>query len=161
MAHSLKSPRLPEVFGKAFLKGKWRGVGVARYMISLCTILWLADGEAAGWCHSGSDYESLGSRRPGAMCLWSSSSSSIWWWGGRWFTSAKELRKFASNTIIWELEGIAKAEDKGEGLSWVGPAGSCYYTLSWPQVSDLPLVLSSLWESGGWTEEMDYLGGPP
>ena len=33
-----------------FLKPRWQS-RVAGYMINLCTIRWLADGEVGGWCH--------------------------------------------------------------------------------------------------------------
>ena len=81
-------------FGRAFSKGRW-GEG-RKIVISLCTILWLADGETVRRYHRG--YQSLGSRRPEAVCSWSASTSSIW--GGRWFPSEKQLRKCPSGTII-------------------------------------------------------------
>ena len=40
----------PKGFGKAFLKARWRK-GVPVFVISLCTTLWLTDGEIAGWCN--------------------------------------------------------------------------------------------------------------
>ena len=46
-------------------------------MVSLCTIIWLADGEAEGWYHRDSGYQSSGSRRLGALCSWSLSSQHL------------------------------------------------------------------------------------
>ena len=74
-------------------------------------------------------YQSLGSRRPGALCSWSSSSSSIWWW---WRGS--HLQNNSGNVHQTLLSGYfreeAKAEGMGEGLSWEGPMGSCCVTPS-------------------------------
>jgi len=43
------------------------GDGVAGSVISLCTFLWLAYGEVTGQCPRVEQYQSLGSRKPGAM----------------------------------------------------------------------------------------------
>ena len=70
-------------------------------MVSLCTIIWLADVEAEGWYHRDSEYQSSGSRRLGALCSWSLSSQHLPFvvdWEA--FTSSKQLRKFASNIVI-------------------------------------------------------------
>ena len=66
-------------FGKALLKARLEcgGGRLQGHVISLCTIIWLVDGEGTGWCHRGSCYWSLGSRRPGAMCSWSSNISRV------------------------------------------------------------------------------------
>ena len=42
----LETPRLPSGFQQSILKTAW-GRGIPGYVISLCTILWLADGEVA------------------------------------------------------------------------------------------------------------------
>ena len=48
------------------------------------------------------------------------------------FTSVKQLRKGASDTVIWVLQSGATAEDMGEGLSQEGPTGSRSVTASPP-----------------------------
>ena len=53
VAHALKSLELPEGFQQSIFKGQVIGAGLSGYVISLRTVLWLADGEAAGWCHRG------------------------------------------------------------------------------------------------------------
>ena len=48
VAHALKSLKLPKGLGTAFLKGGGAGrAGVAGYMVCLCTVLQMADDEAA------------------------------------------------------------------------------------------------------------------
>ena len=37
----------------------------------------LAGGEVSGWCHGNELYQSLGSRGPGTVCLWSPSSGHL------------------------------------------------------------------------------------
>ena len=59
-----QTPNCPMGFRKAFLKARW-GRGVARYVISSCTIPWLVDGEVTGQCHRGQHYQSSGPSRPG------------------------------------------------------------------------------------------------
>ena len=80
-----KAPSSLKGFGKALLKaGVGGGVGGAGggdagYMISLCTILWLSDGEVAGWCHRGSHHqEAWGS----VLMVLKLLTSSICWRGG-------------------------------------------------------------------------------
>jgi len=56
-------------------------------------------------------------------------------WRGAGFISVKQLRKCASDTIIWVLQRGAEAEGMREGLSWEGSLGSClvtYKTLPFP-----------------------------
>ena len=53
MAHALKSFSLPEEFSSKHLKMAGGMGEVSGYLISSCTVLWLADGETAGWCHRG------------------------------------------------------------------------------------------------------------
>ena len=47
---------------------------------------------------------------------------------GRVFISAKQLRKFVSNTVIQVLQRGAKAENMGEVLSQEGPKRFCSVT---------------------------------
>ena len=47
---------------------------------------------------------------------------------GRVFISAKQLRKFVSNTVIQVLQRGAKAENMGEILSQEGPKRFCSVT---------------------------------
>ena len=48
VAHALKSPGFPKGFCKVFLKARWGEGVVAEFVISLSTILCLADGEVTG-----------------------------------------------------------------------------------------------------------------
>ena len=71
-----KKCELPEECHQSILKGqvRWRGwVVVTGYMISSCTILWLVDSEGKAGV-AGVNIQSLGSKRSGAICSWSSSS---------------------------------------------------------------------------------------
>ena len=68
---------LLEWFQENIFKGHVVGVegwveGVTGHVISLCTILWLDDGEVTSWCHSSYHYQSLGVGL-GVMCSQSSS----------------------------------------------------------------------------------------
>ena len=63
------------------------------------------------------------------MCSWSSSPQHLPFVGDRFFTSAKQLRKCASNTISSILQRGAGAQEMGEGLSQEGPIESCWITL--------------------------------
>ena len=50
VVYALKNTGLPEVFWQIIFKGQFRRVGVVcRVQNQLCTVLRLADGEAAGW----------------------------------------------------------------------------------------------------------------
>ena len=52
--YALKNTELPEGFWQSIFKGQFRRVGVVqRVQKQLCTVLRLADGEAAGWYHRG------------------------------------------------------------------------------------------------------------
>ena len=119
VARALKGPSSLKGFGRTFLKGRWGGG--RKVVISLCTVLWLADGETVRWCHRGSCYQASGSRRPEAVCSWSASTSSIW--GDRWFPPAKQLRKRASDTVIYVLQRGAKAEGIASGDGQRAAAG--------------------------------------
>ena len=101
------------VLAKHFYKSDGAVTG---YVISLCTILWLGDGAWTGWYHRG---RSLGSRRPEAVSQVKQLPSFIWWGV---FTSARQLRKCASNAVIWVFPRGAAAED--------GPVASCLVTAS-------------------------------
>ena len=99
-AHVLKSLEFLPGFRQSTFKSQVRERS-CRVCDQLCTVLCLAD-EVAGRCHRGEHYESLGARRRGGMCSWSSNQVvSIFYLlkrvGG--FTSAKQLRKSTSNTI--------------------------------------------------------------
>ena len=61
----------------------------------------MADGEVAGRCHRGECQKSLGSRRLG-LCAHHCQTVNIFHLlgRGRFFISAKQLRKCASNTTI-------------------------------------------------------------
>ena len=77
-------------------------------MISSCTVLWLADGEVRGWCYG---VNIIG---PGAQEGWGSVltlkimqqlTSSIW---RVLFTSVKQLRKRASNNVIYLKQDVGE-----------------------------------------------------
>ena len=80
-----KTPNSQKGFWKAFLKATLRewhgGEGLVRLVISLCTILWLANGEITGRCHMGQHYWSLGSSKPGRLHAHDHQvvNSFIWW----------------------------------------------------------------------------------
>ena len=100
MAPALKSHDFLQGFWQSTFKSQVRERS-CRVCDQLCTGLCLAD-EVAGWCHRGEHYQSLGSRKPRGMCSWSSNQvvsifDLLERVGG--FTSAKQLRKSASNTI--------------------------------------------------------------
>ena len=101
VAYALKSLKFLQRFWQSTFKSQMRERS-CRVCDQLCTVLCLADGEVAGWCHRGEHYQSLGSRRPEGMCSWSSNQvvnifDLLERVGG--FTSAKQLRKSTSNTI--------------------------------------------------------------
>ena len=60
----------------------------------------------------------------GAMCSWSSSINSSFRPLGVILAPVKQLRKCASDTIIWVLQRGAKAEGLGEGSVQGRPVGS-------------------------------------
>lgn len=56
--------------------------------------------------------------------------SSTWWWV---FTSAKQLRKCTSSTVIWKLQSGAEAEVMGEDLSSPSPPHKVPWLTHWLQ----------------------------
>ena len=79
----LKKPKLPNEFQKSMFKGRVIGRGaVTGYVISLCTVLWLVDGEVTGWCHRTYNHQSSGSSQSGGyMLIVIMYLTSFIWWG--------------------------------------------------------------------------------
>ena len=110
LAYALESPELPEGF--------WQSIFTSQ--MGWSQDMWSVHAQFSGWVmvHE-QDGRSLGSRRPGAVSQVKQLTSFIWW---GIFTSAKQLRKCASNTVIWVFQRGAAAED--------GPVVSCLVTAS-------------------------------
>lgn len=92
VTYALESLELPKGFGKALWK-LGEGAGVAGYFIRSCKTLWSANGTSQRLPLS-----VPGSSRPGAMCSGDQVVNIFQLVGV--FTSSKQLRKSASNTII-------------------------------------------------------------
>ena len=95
-------------------------------MISLRTVIWLADGDTAGPCHRGQYHQALSCRRPGAMCSpsWSINSLSIW--RERGVHSCKTTQQMCINYHL-PLQRGAAAEAVGKACPSI--MGSCLVTL--------------------------------
>ena len=113
VAHAPKTPSYPPP--PRTFKSQVMAVelgGVAGSIISLCTVLW---GKGIWWCHREYLYQP---QAPGGLGL--SAHGHQWLnlpFGGGFFTSAKWLRKCASNTVILVLQRGAKTAEVGEILS--------------------------------------------
>ena len=82
------SPKRPE-FPEGFSKARWGRRVQGKWSVRAQVSDWLMVRER-GWCHRGEHYQSLDSRRLGAMCTWPQVvTSSTWWWV---FTSVKQLK---------------------------------------------------------------------